>query len=69
MSKKTIIEYIIEKLKKKPTTREDIEQLKLELEAAELKRDISKAKSETGNKTKDLLNLFSKTINNKYPKL
>lgn len=69
MSKKTIIEYIIEKLKKKPTTREDIEQLKLELEAAELKRDISKAKSETGNKTKDLLNLFSKTINTKYPKL
>lgn len=69
MSKKTIIEYIIEKLKKKPTTQEDIEQLKLELEAACLKRDIAKAKSQTGTWSKDLLNLFSQRTSVKDLKL
>lgn len=42
--KRSIIEVLIDKLKTKPATREEIEQLKLEAEKLRLQADMAKSK-------------------------
>ena len=61
--KKSILDLIIQKIKPKPVTFDEIQQLKLEKQRAELKRDIAKAKYETKNpggksKNKKIVSVF-----------
>ena len=44
--KRTILQVILERLKEKPATEEEIKQLKLEAEKYKLKADIAKSKAE-----------------------
>ena len=76
--KRSLAEIIYEKLKSKPATKEEIEQLKLERERAIIKRDITLIKSQTQTKASrimDLLTTLSNTPeenrkrNRKIPKL
>jgi hypothetical protein len=63
MTKKTIIEYLKEKFKSKPATREEIDQLKLEVEKAIAIRDIRIAKAQTPSKFAKLLDTLT-TLSN-----
>lgn len=68
--KRSLVEYLIEKFKKKPVTKEEIEQLKLQREAAYIKKDIAKTNSETKElkHKNDFIGLFTKNTTTKTPK-
>ena len=59
--KKSLLDIVLNKLKKKPATWDEIQQLKLERQKAILKRDISEAnyrrKNPSGKKKKEKLDL------------
>ena len=62
--RKSIIEYLIERYKKKPATWDEIHQLKLERVKAFLERDIKLAKSQTPSRFAKAAQLLSALSNN-----
>ena len=60
MTRRTIFQYLKEKLGEKPATKEEIEQLKLNHERAKLKADIAeqKQKAKKGNALAILKEMF-----------
>lgn len=57
--KRTIASILIEKFKSKPATKEQIEQLKLEVEMATLKRKLAEEKAKTPNRLAKILKVLS----------
>ena len=73
MTKKTVFEVLYQKFKKKPATRAEIDQLKLELEKEEIKAKLRKIKLEgrqekMNNFSRVMDDLFGKPQNVKTPR-
>lgn len=62
--RKSIIQYLIQRYKKKPATWDEIQQLKLERTKAFLERDIKLAKSQTPSRFAKATQLLSALSNN-----
>ena len=68
MTKKTIFQYLKDKIKEKPATREEIEQLKLDWERARLKAGIAEQKGKAKRTKPGLASLLESPKKQSQPR-